>query len=185
MERRPISKVVTVTTVKVNTFTIFSSRSFRLDKGKYLGKYGKFKLELLFGIQINSNCYCNDEFFITITFIHIRITIVTSLAFFHSKSIFIVVNLFCKATIMNTTISPDYFYFTVREVHTIFEIIVGIISYLLNFLVMYLSITTKNTTMKQFSTVILINVFGDLAFNTMNMIVMEVTLYIYTYFNFI
>lgn len=67
------------------------------------------------------------------------------------------------------------FYHAVREFHTYFELIIGILGVILNLLVCYMCVTTKNKTLKQFSIVILINVFGDLFYTILTMLVMPVS----------
>lgn len=75
----------------------------------------------------------------------------------------------------NSTEALLNYYANIRSFHTCFEIIVFLIGLSLNCLVAYMSITTKNTTLKQFSIVILIHVFGDVFYTTLTVLIMPVS----------
>lgn len=69
----------------------------------------------------------------------------------------------------------DMVYFRLRQFHFGYEIVVGSLSYMFNIMVAYLSLTTKSNTMKQYCWIILMNVFGDLLYNTFNLVTMTVS----------
>lgn len=76
---------------------------------------------------------------------------------------------------MNSSTETPGLYYVLRYFHDYFELTTGMISYVLNILVAYLTLTTHSRTLKQYKVVILINVFSDMAYTTFNLLTMIVS----------
>ncbi|KAI6196174.1 hypothetical protein M3Y94_01077800 [Aphelenchoides besseyi] len=70
--------------------------------------------------------------------------------------------------------STESFGRTVRQIHVYYEIVMAIISYVLNFLVLWLAITKSTKTMSSYRIIILLSCVVDLIFITVNLIAMGI-----------
>ncbi|KAI6170235.1 hypothetical protein M3Y98_01218600 [Aphelenchoides besseyi] len=70
--------------------------------------------------------------------------------------------------------STESFARTVRQIHVYYEIVMAFISYVLNFLVLWLAITKSTKTMSSYRIIILLSCVVDLIFITVNLIAMGI-----------
>lgn len=78
--------------------------------------------------------------------------------------------------VTNRTMEPatDDFYATAWKFRTDFELCIGCLSILLNFLVAYMAVSSRERTIRAFSTVLLMNIGSDLLFTLINLLTMTV-----------
>ncbi|CAD5233506.1 unnamed protein product [Bursaphelenchus xylophilus] len=69
---------------------------------------------------------------------------------------------------------PDPLFVAIRRYHAIYELLLAGLSFFLNGVVVYLALTMKNKTMRNYCRILLMSVMGDLIYTSLNLLTMTI-----------